>query len=83
LPSHFSSRCPPLPSANPGARSIISRPTSKCLANFGERADFSPDNKRIGFMDKIFGDAFDGLTVIRHMSVENDYKTHQMQMSSN
>ena len=27
------------------------------LTNFGERADFSPDNKRIAFMAKSFGDA--------------------------
>lgn len=28
------------------------------LTHFGERADFSPDNKRIAFMNKSFGDAF-------------------------
>ncbi len=28
------------------------------LAHFGERADFSPDNQRVAFMDKSFGDAF-------------------------
>lgn len=28
------------------------------LTHFGERADFSPDNKRIAFMAKSFGDAF-------------------------
>ncbi|HEX4808292.1 MAG TPA: hypothetical protein VH325_05150 [Bryobacteraceae bacterium] len=28
------------------------------LTHFGERADFSPDNQRIAFMDKSFGDAF-------------------------
>jgi Tol biopolymer transport system component len=28
------------------------------LTYFGERADFSPDNKSIAFMDKSFGDAF-------------------------
>ncbi len=27
------------------------------LTTFGERADFSPDNKRIAFMTKSFGDA--------------------------
>src|SRR5687767_1926338 len=27
------------------------------LTSFGERADFSPDNKRIAFMAKSFGDA--------------------------
>jgi hypothetical protein len=29
------------------------------LTHFGERADFSPDNQRIAFMDKSFGDAFE------------------------
>ena len=28
------------------------------LTQFGERADFSPDNQRIAFMSKSFGDAF-------------------------
>jgi Tol biopolymer transport system component len=28
------------------------------ITHFGERADFSPDNKRVAFMDKSFGDAF-------------------------
>jgi hypothetical protein len=28
------------------------------LTHFGERADFSPDNRRIAFMAKSFGDAF-------------------------
>jgi Tol biopolymer transport system component len=28
------------------------------LTHFGERADFSPDNHQIAFMDKSFGDAF-------------------------
>jgi hypothetical protein len=28
------------------------------LTHFGERADISPDNKRVAFMDKSFGDAF-------------------------
>jgi hypothetical protein len=28
------------------------------ITHFGERADFSPDNQRIAFMDKSFGDAF-------------------------
>jgi hypothetical protein len=28
------------------------------LTTFGERADISPDNKRVAFMDKSFGDAF-------------------------
>lgn len=28
------------------------------LTHFGERADFSPDNQRVAFMDKSFGDAF-------------------------
>jgi Tol biopolymer transport system component len=29
------------------------------LSWFGERADFSPDNKRVAFMSKSFGDAFE------------------------
>ncbi len=28
------------------------------ITHFGERADFSPDNQRVAFMDKSFGDAF-------------------------
>ena len=28
------------------------------LTHFGERADFSPDNQRVAFMAKSFGDAF-------------------------
>jgi hypothetical protein len=28
------------------------------LTHFGERPDFSPDNQRVAFMDKSFGDAF-------------------------
>ncbi len=28
------------------------------LTHFGERADFSPDNARVAFMAKSFGDAF-------------------------
>src|SRR5574342_1378125 len=28
------------------------------LTHFGERADISPDNQRVAFMDKSFGDAF-------------------------
>jgi Tol biopolymer transport system component len=28
------------------------------LTHFGERADFSPDNQQVAFMDKSFGDAF-------------------------
>lgn len=33
-------------------------PGMEVLTHFGERADFSPDNQRIAFMDKSFGDAF-------------------------
>ena len=29
------------------------------LTTFGERADFSPDNQRVAFMSKSFGDAFE------------------------
>ena len=32
--------------------------TMKQLTYFGERADFSPDNQRVAFMAKSFGDAF-------------------------
>jgi len=32
--------------------------TMKQLTYFGERADFSPDNQRVAFMSKSFGDAF-------------------------
>jgi hypothetical protein len=28
------------------------------LTHFGERADISPDNQQVAFMDKSFGDAF-------------------------
>lgn len=34
-------------------------PNIEVLTHFGERADFSPDNQRIAFMDKSFGDAFE------------------------
>ena len=33
-------------------------PNMEVLTHFGERADFSPDNQRIAFMSKSFGDAF-------------------------
>ncbi len=33
-------------------------PQIEILTHFGERADISPDNQRIAFMDKSFGDAF-------------------------
>jgi hypothetical protein len=33
-------------------------PNMELLTHFGERADFSPDNQRVAFMDKSFGDAF-------------------------
>jgi hypothetical protein len=34
------------------------RPNIEVLTHFGERADISPDNQRVAFMDKSFGDAF-------------------------
>lgn len=34
-------------------------PHISVLTTFGERADFSPDNRRVAFMNKSFGDAFD------------------------
>src|SRR5690349_837806 len=33
-------------------------PNIEMLTHFGERADISPDNQRVAFMDKSFGDAF-------------------------
>jgi hypothetical protein len=33
-------------------------PGFEMLTHFGERADISPDNQRVAFMDKSFGDAF-------------------------
>src|SRR5512139_1848849 len=33
-------------------------PNVEQLTHFGERADFSPDNRRVAFMAKSFGDAF-------------------------
>jgi hypothetical protein len=33
-------------------------PQYEILTHFGERADISPDDKRVAFMDKSFGDAF-------------------------
>lgn len=33
-------------------------PNIEVLAHFGERPDFSPDNQRVAFMSKSFGDAF-------------------------
>src|SRR3954452_6849460 len=33
-------------------------PQIEILTHFGERADIAPDNQRIAFMDKSFGDAF-------------------------
>lgn len=34
------------------------QPNMEVLTHFGERADFSPDNQRVAFMNKSFGDAF-------------------------
>ncbi|HXF27100.1 MAG TPA: hypothetical protein VN610_07495, partial [Bryobacteraceae bacterium] len=33
-------------------------PNIEVLTHFGERADISPDNQRVAFMAKSFGDAF-------------------------
>ena len=33
-------------------------PNIEILTHFGERADISPDNRRVAFMNKSFGDAF-------------------------
>lgn len=37
------------------------------LTWFGERADFSPDNRRVAFMNKSFGDAFEIDLAARHI----------------
>src|SRR6476620_3837221 len=42
-------------------------PNIEVLTGFGERADFSPDNKRVAFMAKSFGDA-----------MEIDLQTHKI-----
>ena len=42
----------------PGSPIDALPPNEEVLTSFGERADISPDNKRVVFMDKSFGDAF-------------------------
>lgn len=49
---------PLLAERKPGSPLEHLPPSMKVLTHFGERADFSPDNKRIAFMSKSFGDAF-------------------------
>jgi hypothetical protein len=41
----------------PGSQLVKLPPDMEVLTHFGERADISPDNKRIAFMAKSFGDA--------------------------
>jgi Tol biopolymer transport system component len=42
----------------PGSQLDHLPPNLEVLTHFGERADISPDNMQIAFMDKSFGDAF-------------------------
>lgn len=42
----------------PGSPLDALPPNIEVLTHFGERADISPDNQRIAFMNKSFGDAF-------------------------
>lgn len=49
----------PLAAARKPGNPVDHLPTNmEVLTHFGERADFSPDNQRIAFMSKSFGDAF-------------------------
>src|SRR5690349_1623327 len=41
----------------PGSQLDHLPPNMEVLTHFGERADISPDNRRIAFMTKSFGDA--------------------------
>ena len=43
----------------PGSPIDALPPNIEVLTHFGERADFSPDNQHIAFMNKSFGDAFE------------------------
>jgi hypothetical protein len=43
---------------NPGNPLDALPPNIEVLSHFGERPDFSPDNQRVAFMAKSFGDAF-------------------------
>jgi Tol biopolymer transport system component len=42
----------------PGDPLAVPQKNIEILTHFGERADISPDNQHIAFMDKSFGDAF-------------------------
>ncbi|HEU4939260.1 MAG TPA: hypothetical protein VFT39_22585, partial [Vicinamibacterales bacterium] len=43
----------------PGSPEEKLPPNIKQLTHFGERASWSPDGKRIAFMEKSFGDAYE------------------------
>ena len=47
-----------LPQRKPGSPLDHLPKNIELLTHFGERADISPDNQRIAFMNKSFGDAF-------------------------
>jgi len=46
------------PALKPGSPLDHLEPGQEVLTSFGERADFSPDNRQVAFMAKSFGDAF-------------------------
>src|SRR5438132_10088705 len=48
----------PLTERTPGNPLEHLAPNVEILTHFGERADISPDNQRLAFMSKSFGDAF-------------------------
>ena len=50
---------PPVDKRKPGNPLDHLPPNIQVLTHFGERADFSPDNKSIAFMSKSFGDAME------------------------
>ena len=54
----FFSPAPPRAHARAAPRSRC-RPNIVRLTHFGERASWSPDDKRIAFMEKSFGDVFE------------------------
>ena len=42
------------------------------FTHFGERADISPDNQRVAFMNKSFGDAFEIDLATRHIRCRSE-----------
>ncbi len=57
----------PAPTLKKGSPLDHLPPHLEQLTWFGERADFSPDNKRVAFMSKSFGDAFEIDLATRHI----------------